>query len=221
MTDYVVLLGPPGSGKGTQAKRLSAGLGMPHVSTGDLFRAMKEQDTLLARKVREIMARGELVPDETTLMVLEERLKEGDCQEHGAILDGVPRTVPQAEALEKMLAQMGARVAAVMLMSISEDEAVRRISGRRSCPVCQRIYHVEFDPPRVAGRCDNDGAELIQREDDQAEVVRRRYQEYQRKTAPLVDYYRQKGLLNEIDANRPIEEITPDMIAVIRQAVGG
>lgn len=220
MADYVVLLGPPGSGKGTQAKRLSAELGMPHVSTGDLFRAMRDQDTPLARKVREIMARGELVPDETTLMVLEERLKEGDCQAHGAILDGVPRTVPQAEALEEMLAQMGARVAAVMLMSVSEDEAVRRISGRRSCPVCQRIYHVEFDPPRVAGRCDADGAELIQREDDKEEVVRRRYQEYLRKTAPLVDYYRQKGLLSEIDAERPIEEITPHMMAVIRQAVG-
>ncbi len=220
MADYVVLLGPPGSGKGTQAKLLVSALGMPHVSTGDLFRAMKEQDTPLAREIRAIMARGELVSDETTLMVLEERLKEEDCQAQGAILDGVPRTIPQAEALEELLARMGARVATVVLMSVSEDEAVRRISGRRSCPVCQRVYHVEFDPPRVPGRCDVDGAELYQREDDREDVVRRRYQEYQHKTAPLVDYYRRKGLLNEVDASRPIEEITPDILAVIRQAMG-
>lgn len=220
MANYVVLLGPPGSGKGTQAKLLAPELGMPHVSTGDLFRAMKEQDTPLAREIRAIMARGELVSDETTLMVLEERLKEGDCQAHGAILDGVPRTIPQAEALEELLARMGARVATVVLMSVSEDEAVRRISGRRNCPLCQRVYHVEFDPPRVAGRCDVDGAELYQREDDREDVVRRRYQEYQHKTAPLVDYYRRKGLLREVDASRPIEEITPDVLAVIRQAMG-
>lgn len=219
MATYAVLLGPPGSGKGTQAKRLVDVVGIPQVSTGDLFRALKGQDTPLAREIQEIMARGELVPDETTLRMLSERLEQPDCQERGAILDGVPRTVPQAEALEKMLEAFGARVAVVLLMSISEDEAVRRISGRRSCPVCKRVYHVEFDPPQTPGICDDDGADLVLREDDRPEVVRERYRLYLQKTAPLVDYYRGKGLLVEVDANRPIDEITPDMVMAIERAV--
>ncbi len=218
MATFVVLLGPPGSGKGTQAKRLVKAIGVPQVSTGDLFRAMKAQNTPLAREIQDIMARGELVPDETTIKVLEQRLREEDCQERGALLDGFPRTVPQADALDRLLDEFGARVAAVLLLNISEDEAVRRISGRRSCPVCERIYHLEFDPPARPGVCDADGALLVQRDDDRPDVVRERYQLYLKKTAPLVDHYRRNGLLIEIDATRPIDEITPAMVAALERA---
>ncbi len=217
MARFVVLLGPPGSGKGTQAEHLVEASGIPHVSSGDLFRAMKEADTPLAREIQAVMARGELVPDDVTIRVVEERLMQDDCQGKGALLDGFPRTVPQAEALDRLLAAMGTQIAAVLLLSISEDEAVRRISGRRVCPVCERVYHVEFNPPSVAGRCDDDGAELLQREDDNPEVVRERFQLYLKKTAPLVDYYRAKGVLTEIDGMQPIEAITPDMVKAIRQ----
>jgi adenylate kinase len=216
MPTYVILLGPPGCGKGTQAKRLVEQAGIPQVSTGDLFRAMKTMDTPLAREIQAIMARGELVPDETTVRVLAERLKEPDCQENGALLDGFPRTIPQAEALADLLAKSGQRVSKVLYLDISEEEAVRRISGRRSCPTCGRIYHVDFDPPKVAERCDDDSAELTQRADDQPGVVRERYQLYLEKTAPLADFYRELGLLVEISAMRPVDEITPDMLAAIQ-----
>lgn len=215
MATYIVLIGPPGSGKGTQAKHLQDELGIPHISSGDLFRAMKEADTPLAREIRDIMAKGELVPDEITVKMVAERLREDDCQEKGAILDGFPRTVPQAEALDDLLDDIGMRVSVVLLLSITEDEAVRRISGRRVCPVCERVYHVEFNPPQEPGRCDDDGAELIQREDDRPEVVRERFRQYQKKTAPLVDYYRGKGMLTEVDAMQPIDAITPLLIDIV------
>ncbi len=217
MVSFVVLLGPPGSGKGTQAEHMVDAIGIPHVSSGDLFRAMKQLDTPLAREIQAVIARGELVSDEITIRLVEERLMQDDCREKGAILDGFPRTVPQAEALDKLLAGIGTQVSVVLLLNITEDEAVRRISGRRVCPVCERVYHVEFNPPSVAGRCDDDGAELLHREDDNPDVVRERYRLYLSKTAPLVDYYRAKGLLAEIDAMQPIETITPDMVKAIRQ----
>jgi adenylate kinase len=216
---YIVLLGPPGAGKGTQAKLLVEELGIPQVSTGDLFRAMKELDTPLARKVRDIMAGGGLVPDDVTIEIVRERLGQPDCSQ-GAILDGFPRTVPQAEALDRLLAEsFDAQVAVVPLFDLSEDEAVRRISGRRSCPQCGAIYHIEFSPPKQAGRCDHDGAELVQREDDKPEVVRQRYQVYLKNTAPLLQFYRDKGLLVELDASKPIEVVTHDLLAVVRKHV--
>lgn len=218
MAAYIIMLGPPGSGKGTQAKRLVEEFGIPQVSSGDLFRAMKTLDTPLAREIQAIMARGDLVPDATTIRVVEQRLREPDAQS-GAILDGFPRTVPQAEALDELLASLGRRLTSVLLMSITEDEAVNRICGRRSCPECGRLYHRLYNPPLVEGICDDDGAELVQRADDQTDVVRERYQLYLNKTEPLVDYYRVKGLLAEIDAMREIEVITPDMVAVIRRGV--
>jgi len=216
MPTYVILLGPPGCGKGTQAKRLVDRTGIPQVSTGDLFRAMKTMDTPLAREIQAMMARGELIPDETTVRILADRLEESDCQENGALLDGFPRTVPQAEALDDLLAESGQRVSKVLYLDITEEEAVRRISGRRSCPTCGRIYHVAFDPPKVAERCDDDGAALSQRADDQPGVVRERYQLYLEKTAPLADFYRERGILVEISAMRPVDEITPDMVAAIQ-----
>lgn len=218
MPVFVVLLGPPGSGKGTQAKRLSKLLGIPHISSGDLFRAMRDADTPLARQVQQIMAEGGLVPDDVTIRMVGDRLAAPDARSAGALLDGFPRTTAQAAAFDALLAEIGVGVSTVLLMNISEDEAVRRISGRRVCPVCERVYHVEFNPPAKEGVCDVDGAALIQREDDQPDVVRDRYRVYLEKTAPLVDYYREQGLLTEIDANRPIDEITPDMVSAIREA---
>jgi adenylate kinase len=213
---YVVLLGPPGAGKGSQAKRVVKETALPHVSTGDLLRGLKSQDTPLARRVLAIMAEGGLVDDETTMAILKERLLEPDSCDRGAILDGVPRTLAQAKMLERMLAkEFSATVDAVFLLSISEDEAVRRISGRRVNPDTGRVYHVEFDPPKVEGVGDETGTPLIQREDDKPAVVRERYQLYLEKTAPLIDYYRAAGRLHEIDAARPIDAITPDLLDAI------
>jgi adenylate kinase len=212
-----VLLGPPGAGKGSQAKRVVKETGIPHVSTGDLLRAMKDQDTPLARRVQAIMAEGGLVDDETTMAILKERLMQPDSCDRGAILDGVPRTQEQAKTLDEMLAkEFTASVDGVFLLSISEDEAVRRISGRRVNPDTGRVYHVEFDPPKVEGICDETGTPLIQREDDKPAVVRERYQLYLEKTAPLIDFYRAAGKLHEIDAARPIDEITPDLVDAIK-----
>lgn len=219
MRAYIVLLGPPGSGKGTQAKRLVQELGIPQVSSGDLFRAMKELDTPLAREIQALMAQGALIPDNTTIRIVEERLRETDARE-GAILDGFPRTVPQAEALNRLLANLDGHLSAVLLMNISEDEAVIRISGRRSCPECGRVYHIVYNPPAGAETCDGCDCELVQRQDDRPEVVRERYQLYLSKTEPLVGYYREQGRLVEIDAMRDIDEITPDMLAAVRRSAG-
>lgn len=217
MATYVVLLGPPGAGKGSQAKRIVKETGIPHVSTGDLLRAMKDQDTPLARRVQAIMAEGGLVDDETTMAILKERLMQPDSCDRGAILDGVPRTLEQAKTLDEMLAkEFSAAVDGVFLLSISEDEAVRRISGRRVNPDTGRVYHVEFDPPKVEGIDDETGTPLVQREDDKPAVVRERYQLYLEKTAPLIDFYRAAGKLHEIDAARSIDEITPDLVDAIK-----
>ena len=220
MPTYIVLLGPPGSGKGTQAKLLADQIGIPQVSTGDMFRAMKTLNTPLAYKVQQIMAEGKLVPDDVTVEIVKDRLAQSDCI-RGALLDGFPRTVPQAEALDKLLEEsFHSRVTIVPLMNITADEAVRRISGRRGCPQCGALYHVEFNPPRVAGKCDHDGAELTQREDDRPEVVRDRYQVYLDNTSPLIGYYREKGVLVELDALRSIEAIMAELTQTIRKRVG-
>jgi len=179
-----------------------------------MFRAMKTQDTPLAREIQAIMAQGGLVPDETTIRVVEARLREPDAA-GGVLLDGFPRTVAQAEALDALLTELGARLSAVLLLNISEDEAVNRISGRRVCPECERVYHVMYNPPSVEDVCDDDGGALIQRADDREQVVRERYQLYLDKTAPLIDYYRQQSVLVEVDAMRDIDEITPDMVESI------
>src|SRR5687768_14639669 len=171
MPTYIVLLGPPGAGKGTQAKIICDQLGIPQVSTGDLFRAMKTQDTPFARKVQEIMARGSLVPDEATIQMVKDRLHEADCA-NGAVLDGFPRTAAQADALEQMLTdEFKSTVSLVPFFQISLKEAVRRISGRRTCETCQAAYHVDDNPPRVAGVCDVDQGKLYLRPDDAPEVV--------------------------------------------------
>ena len=216
MATFVVLMGPPGAGKGTQAKRVSEELGLPHISSGDLFRGLQGKDTPLAREIRDILARGELVPDDVTIKLVRERLEEPDVQEKGALLDGFPRTVPQAEAFDKLLAEWGQAVDGALFLFITEDEAVRRISGRRVCPEGGHVYHVEFHPPKVPGKCDVDNADLVQREDDKPDVVLERYDVYCTKTQPVVDHYKEKGVIRKVDAMRPVDEITPDMIEKIK-----
>jgi adenylate kinase len=219
MATYVVLMGPPGGGKGTQAQRITDELGIPQVSTGDLFRAMKTLDTPLARQVQDIMASGDLVPDDVTVQMVKERLSEQDCA-GGAILDGFPRTTAQADALAEMLADsFNTGVTVAVLIDISEAEAVKRISGRRSCPACKRVYHVDYDPPRQAGVCDDDGTPLDQRKDDQPDVVRDRYQVYMNKTAPLISYYEERELLERVNGKQPMESVTADLLQVIRKRI--
>jgi adenylate kinase len=217
MSLYIVLLGPPGAGKGTQARTVSNEFGIPVVSTGDMFRAMKTLDTPLARQVQEIMARGDLVPDDITVQMVKERFEEPDCQ-NGAMLDGFPRTEAQAEALDEMLAEsFDEGLSGVPFFDLSKEEAVRRISGRRMCRANDHPYHVEFNPPQQEGVCDIDGSELYQRKDDTPEAVEQRYVEYVAKTAPLVEFYRDRGLLFEIDASQAIDQITEVLRAEVRR----
>jgi adenylate kinase len=220
MPTYIVLLGPPGAGKGTQAKILAEDLHVPQVSTGDLFRAMNTQNTPFARKVQEIMANGGLVPDDATIQMVKDRLHEPDCA-GGAILDGFPRTEAQAEALNIMLAEeFNSGIAVVPFFEISEEEAVRRIAGRWTCPTCGEIY--SFDPHDDSKKsCLKDRAELKRRPDDTPDKARERYQVYIEKTSPLIEYYREKQLLAEINAEMPVEDVTRDLLAAIKTRTAG
>ncbi len=216
MSRFIVFLGPPGAGKGTQAKRISEKLQMPHVSSGDIFRENLKNKTELGRVAEGYMNRGELVPDDVTIGMIRERLSRPDC-EHGALLDGFPRTAAQAEALDEMLADLGGRVTTVPYIKVPEDVLVERLAGRRTCPVCGRVYHEKFNPPKQAGICDVDGAELYQREDDKAETVKHRINVYLEQTRPLIEYYRKKGVLVEIDGTRSIDQVSADLLAVLSQ----
>lgn len=216
---YIVLMGVQGAGKGTQAVRLQEKLRIPHITSGGLFRAMKGQDTPLARQVQEIMARGDLVPDDITIQVVRARITQPDAQA-GFILDGFPRTVPQAQALDGLMQELGQALTAVLFLKITDEEAVRRLSGRRQCRQDEsHIYHVEFNPPQVEGKCDIDGADLFQRQDDTPDAIRARIGQYYDKTAPLLDYYRARGILYEVDAARPIDAVTDGVLAAM-QAIG-
>src|SRR5204863_4506338 len=184
----LVLVGPPGAGKGTQAEFVAAHLAVPKISTGDIFRANVSQGTPLGLEAKRYMDDGKLVPDEVTINMVRDRLAEPDA-ENGFLLDGFPRTVPQAVELDKMLADLGTQLDLVMELVVDEDEVVRRLSGRRTCRGCGKIWHVEFDSPSREGVCDRCGGELFQRDDDKAETVSERLRVYARDTAPLVDYY--------------------------------
>ena len=211
---FLVLLGPPMSGKGTQAERLTEELGIPHVSSGDLFRDHIKRETELGQKAKNFMDRGELVPDEVTIGMVGERLNREDCS-GGALLDGFPRTIPQAKALERILENLGASLSAVLSIQVPEEELVERASGRRICRQCGRSYHVKFDPPEEPGVCDYDGGELYQREDDQPETVRQRLEVYRKQTSPLIDFYRERDLLSEIDGDQPIDQVTEEIRNVV------
>lgn len=210
----LVLLGVPGAGKGTQAKRLSEILSFPHVSSGDLFRENMRDGTVLGQEAEGYISRGELVPDEITIGMVRDRLSQPDVSE-GAVLDGFPRTRVQAEALERMADEMGGGVQAAIHIELPEARLVERMAGRRVCRKAGHVYHLEFKPPKQPGICDVDGSELYQREDDQESTVRRRLRVYQRQTEPLVDFYQERGLLEEINGDQPIEQVTEDILRVL------
>lgn len=193
----LILLGPPGSGKGTQGERLQEDLELPYYATGDILRGAVKDGTEIGLKAKEYMDRGDLVPDEVIIGVIADRLESGEA-DHGFILDGFPRTVPQAEALDQKLGEISRQLTAVILIDVPDDEIVRRLSGRRVCTEGNHVYHVDFSPPEQEGLCDIDGSELIVRDDDNAEVIRNRLVQYHDKTAPLVDFYDGQALLNKI-----------------------
>jgi len=207
----VIIMGPPGVGKGTQATDLAAHMGVPHIATGDLFRDAARRGTLLGRKAQGYMERGELVPDELTIALLLDRLKQRDAAS-GALLDGFPRTVPQAEALDEALAERGGRLVGVALNLIAPREVlVNRLAGRWLCRQCQAPYHEVFSPPKAAGKCDRCAGELYQRPDDQRETIERRLDVFLEQTAPVVDYYRGKGVLVEVNGDQAIEAVQRDL----------
>jgi adenylate kinase len=213
---YVVLLGGPGAGKGTQAERLAEALGIPQVSTGDLFRHNLKNETELGLLAKGYMERGELVPDEVTVAMVRVRLSEPDAGE-GAILDGFPRTVAQAEALEELLAAMGAKLAVVPYIKVPEDVLLARLAGRWTCRGCGAMYHQLFSPPQEEGVCDRCGGELYQRPDDTPDTQKHRIEVYFEQTAPLIDYYREKGLLVEVDGRPGIDEIQANLLTIIQE----
>jgi adenylate kinase len=196
----LILLGPPGSGKGTQGERLQEDLELPYYATGDILRGAVKDGTDVGLKAKEYMDRGDLVPDEVIIGVIADRLESGEA-DHGFILDGFPRTVPQAEALDQKLGEISRQLTAVILIDVPDDEIVRRLSGRRVCTEGNHVYHVDFSPPEQEGVCDIDGSELIVRDDDNAEVIRNRLVQYHDKTAPLVDFYDGQALLNRVDGS--------------------
>jgi len=215
----LVLVGPPGAGKGTQAEFIAAHLAVPKISTGDIFRANVSQGTPLGVEAKRYMDAGKLVPDEVTINMVRERLAEADAAE-GFLLDGFPRTTPQAAALDKLLADLGTALDLVMELVVDDDEVIRRLSGRRTCRGCGKIWHVEFDAPSREGICDRCGSELFQRDDDRPETIAERLREYGEKTAPLIDYYGAQGKLVGIDATGPVEDVTVRAIDALRSYGG-
>jgi adenylate kinase len=213
---YIVMLGPPGAGKGTQAKILAEALELVHVSTGDLFRENLKKQTELGKLAQQYMNQGELVPDDVTVRMVEERLSRPDC-EKGAVLDGFPRTPAQAEALDELLAGFGAEVDIVPYIKVQDEMLVERLSGRWMSSA-GRVYHAKYNPPKVKWIDDIDGSQLYQREDDKPETVRHRIEVYKEQTAPLIAYYREKGLLVEIDGTQAIEAVTEALMKAVKEA---
>ncbi len=218
MPEYIVLLGPPGAGKGTQAKVISETLGLMHVSSGDIFRENLKAQTELGKLAQTYMNKGELVPDDVTIAMIKERLSKPDCAK-GALLDGFPRTPAQAVALDETLASLGGKVQCVPLITVAPEILIERLSGRWSCRAQGHVYHSVYNPPKQAGICDIDGSELYQREDDQPATVERRIKVYVEQTAPLIEYYQKKQLLIEVDGTQPIEVVTEQMMSAIKKAI--
>lgn len=209
----LILLGPPGAGKGTQAERLAQDFPIPHISTGDMLREARSQGTEMGLKAKGFMDAGKLVPDEVVIGIALDRIRQDDARD-GFLLDGFPRTLPQAEALDDAMATLDRRITAALLVDVPDDELVRRISGRRVSK-SGRTYHVEFDPPKHEGRCDVDGSPLIQRDDDKPETVRERLAVYHEQTAPLIEYYEERGLLRRFDGTRSPTEVHDHIRATI------
>lgn len=212
----LILLGAPGAGKGTQAKIIMDKYGIPQISTGDMLREAVAKGTELGKKAKEFMTQGKLVPDEIVIGIVKERLAQKDC-EKGFILDGFPRTLAQAEALDKMLAEMGKKIDAVINVNVPEEEVVKRIVNRRTCKNCGAIYHLIYNPPKKPGICDKCGGELYQRDDDKEETVRERYRVYKKNTEPLIDYYKKKGILYDVDGTKDIEGVKKEVLEILEK----
>lgn len=210
----LILLGPPGAGKGTQAERLQADFALAHISTGDMLRAQVAQGSELGREAQKHMNAGELVPDDVILGMIEQRIGEQDARD-GFLLDGFPRNASQADALAATLADSGRRLTAALLIDVPDEEVVRRLAGRRVCLKSGHVYHMEFDPPKREDVCDQDGSRLIQRDDDKEETIRRRLEVYARQTAPLIDYYENAGLLRRFDGRRDPNEVHDHIRATV------
>ena len=211
----VLFMGPPGAGKGTQAATIVNEFGIPHISTGDAFRLAIKQGTPIGIKAKEYMDQGLLVPDDVTIGIVEERLKQSDC-EKGFLLDGFPRTLSQAEALDQILGKMNTALDHVINLKVDRDKLLARLTGRRICKNCGATYHVIFNPPKQEGICDNCGGELYQRSDDNEESVGIRLDEYINKTAPLLTFYEQKGLLRQIDGDQEIGAVSSEIVSILR-----
>jgi adenylate kinase len=218
MPAYIVLLGPPGAGKGTQAKVIAEKYHLAHISSGDLFRENLKGQTELGKVAQGYMNRGELVPDDVTIAMIRDRLSRPDCA-NGALLDGFPRTPAQADALEVMLADFAGKVNVTPYINVPSEILVERLGGRWTCKQCGHVYHEKYNPPKVAGRCDHDQTELYQREDDKAETVARRIQVFLSQTQPLIEYYTKRGLLVEVDGTRSIDAVSVDLLGAIGRFV--
>lgn len=210
----IVLLGPPGAGKGTQAKLIVQKYNIPHISTGDIFRKNIKEMTPLGIKAKEYIDKGQLVPDELTVEIVKDRIKEDDCK-NGFLLDGFPRTVVQADALNDVLADLGTKLDYVINIKVDENNLIERLSGRRVCPKCGASFHVVFNPPKVEGVCDYCGAEVIQRADDSEETVKNRLSVYNKQTQPLIDYYTKNGLIKNINGEQDINDVFEEICNVL------
>ncbi len=211
----LILLGPPGAGKGTQAKMLCSHFGIPQISTGDILREAVRNQSPMGVKAKTYMDAGALVPDDVVVGIVKERLLADDCRK-GFVLDGFPRTVAQADALKQALAEMGIALDAVVSLEVDAEVLVERLAGRRTCKECGKGYHVKFDPAREPGICDVCGGELVQREDDREETIRKRLTVYREQTAPLVDYYKDEGLLRRVDGMGPMDEVQAQIREMLR-----
>jgi adenylate kinase len=211
MSTFIVILGPPGAGKGTQARRLAQKLKLAHISSGDLFRENLKNETELGIKAKEYIDKGELVPDEVTIGMVLDRLSQKNMG-NGAIFDGFPRTPAQASALDQMLTGFNGQIDIAAYIKVPDEELIERLTGRLTCRESGHIFHRKYNPPQEPGYCDYDGSELYQRDDDKAETVKRRIDVYHEQTRPLIKYYQQLGLLLEVDGNQPIDDVTADLL---------
>jgi adenylate kinase len=210
----IILLGAPGSGKGTQAKKMTTSFGIPQISTGDMLREAVKNGTEMGRKAKVYMDQGGLVPDEVVIGIVRDRLREKDCDK-GFILDGFPRTIPQAQALDRAIKELGKEITSVLSLEVDEEEIMERLSGRRTCAGCGAMYHVRFNPPKAEGRCDKCAGTLLQRDDDKEETIRTRLVNYKKSTEPLIDYYRKTGKVHAVKASGEIDAIFANISGIL------